>query len=88
LEILDEDGKIILKWILKKQDVGVWTDSFNRGHKPVAGSLNAEMKSCVEDLSLLESAVMWIGKITGFRRSFLPPSLVSMRPKIFGPNGL
>jgi len=44
LEILDEDGKIILKWILKKQDVGVWMDSFRARYKPVAESLNAEMK--------------------------------------------
>jgi hypothetical protein len=44
LEIIDEDGKIILKWILKIQDVGVWKDSFSAGYKPVAGFLNAEMK--------------------------------------------
>jgi hypothetical protein len=44
LENLDEKGKIILKWILKKQDVGMWMDSFRARYKPVAESLNAEMK--------------------------------------------
>jgi hypothetical protein len=38
------NGKIILKWILRKRDVGVWMDSFSAQYKPVAGCLKVEMK--------------------------------------------